>query len=313
MQSNEKRHKNHGKAKYRSPAFDSGGDGTVWHRIKLNMETDAETVARVSVYASDNKNDAFSGKRLVGVYENPSDILARGAKGRYLWFSVEFSGAGNAVLNSVEVSFPSETLLDYLPEIYGKNAFADRWLSIFQTLYDDFEEEIRHGAALYEIETAPDDFITRMAGWLDVPDISLWGGKLRKFLGKAAVYSRVKGTFEGLRLITSLFCGVEPVFVETRHAMRYYSGGNGETLKRLYSSDRFSFWTIIPEKISEQDEKGLRRLLERNIPVNTRVRLTVLNSALILNFRVYLGMNSVVSRYGRARLNGECLMNYCCF
>ena len=56
-------------------------------------------------------------------FENPTDILLFGLKGRYLWFCLEIVSYESTptVINLLKIEFPQVSFVDYLPEIYRKN------------------------------------------------------------------------------------------------------------------------------------------------------------------------------------------------
>lgn len=204
-----------------------------------------------------------------------------------------------------------QAFVDYLPEIYRQQpGFVAAYLDIFQTLYEDFERRIETSASLYDADSAPDEFLSWLCGWLAVKDLPLWPRhKLRELLRHAHRLNRMRGTLEGIQAIVSLYCGGQVFQVETYHAMRYYALRGGEAFKRLYGGDRNSFFILPDKPLNGRDAQAVRHLLDENKPAHVTARVVTLAPRLVLDGYTYLGINSNLSAYAQARLDGQSGLN----
>ncbi|MCL2698114.1 MAG: phage tail protein [Oscillospiraceae bacterium] len=295
--------------------LDGGESGCTWHRLQLDYEAEDSMLLHVSFYASDDKGaaaqkrpDAFVKTCTLTLADSPQkfDMLLHDCTGRYLCVDTQIP------LKSLTASSPAQSLLDYLPEIYQeRGSFADRYLSVFQSLYEDMESSIENSGSLYDVESAEDAFLPELAHWLGLEDTLLWGaGRLREVLKHTGRLHRARGTIGGLELIIKLYCGGQAYFVENYHIKRYIK--NNSELKHFYPDygEHFTLWIFLSAELNEGEKETLEELINRNKPAHVSARLIVLKQAIVPGSHSYLGINSVISDYSQARLGGDSALNY---
>ena len=191
-----------GIGRYMTRIFDSDDRGTVWHRLLINTENCLPDELRVTVYATDvpefsykgavftvdeifydkgisieEKNEMFAvfeQKRITGA----RDILLHDVKGRFLWICIELFGISDkpAVIKDIRLYLPAVSWIDLLPQIYrksdGESRFLERYLGIFQTLYEEIEHEIDNIADRFDPECTDSGFLEWLADWLYTSPIS---------------------------------------------------------------------------------------------------------------------------------------------
>jgi phage tail-like protein len=207
-----------------------------WHRVELEIDNlPPGTQVDISTYTSDaaaaNPPPALSplwsaGYTAVGQLQPPSgpmptlaelapeppapppgDFLVQSRQGQYLWLMIRLrsDGFGTPALRGLRVHFPRESYLQYLPAIYSTDEtsrwFLERYLSIFQTEWDDLERRISTLPALFDSEAVPAGlFLDALAQRFGLPIERQWSDEQRRtlLLGMRDFYTR-RGTAAGLR------------------------------------------------------------------------------------------------------------------
>ncbi len=220
--------------------FSKSLDSTIfrcqWHRVELELDTlPPGTQVEIFTYTSDaaaaNPPPAQSplwsaGYTAVGQMQPPSsamptlpelapeppapppdDFLVQSRQGQYLWLMIRLrsDGFGSPALRGLRVHFPRESYLQYLPAIYAADEtsrwFLERYLSIFQTEWDDLERRISTLPALFDSEAVPaGPFLDALARRFGLPLERQWSDEQRRtlLLGMRDFYTK-RGTAAGLR------------------------------------------------------------------------------------------------------------------
>lgn len=211
-------------ATVRTVSLDSGGPGTVWHKVTVDADYPAETKVRVVYRASDSLSEAEGGGGNPGeadpaangdwsdALENPKSFLLDGAEGRYLRFKLELEWTADVSprVRSLTAEYPRVTYLRFLPTIYHKDDrgkdFLERYLSIFEDVISRTEGEIDNGDLLAFPERAPPDGLAWLATWLGfAPEPSWTREETLAFIKAAPAYLPRRGTKEGLYTVLRVF------------------------------------------------------------------------------------------------------------
>ena len=146
------------------------------------------------------------------ICEGPQDLLLYDLRGRYLWFCLVFFSYGGETLSvsSIQLEFPRIAFIDYLPQVYrgaeSVNSFLARFISVFQSVYVDLEEDIDLAPTRFDPAVAPPEFLYWLADGLAVSDCFLWTEqKLRELLQSAVRLYRIKGTKPALQEVIQLY------------------------------------------------------------------------------------------------------------
>jgi phage tail-like protein len=143
----------------------------------------------------------------------PNEFLVQSREGRYLWIKVKMLGDGytTPVVTSIRVDYPRASYLDYLPAIYSADdegrRFLERFLSIFQTTWDDLNCEISNIARYFDPKAVPAGApLAYLARWLALPWEGTWSdGQRRQLLMAAPRLSAARGTIAGLRQVLRVY------------------------------------------------------------------------------------------------------------
>ncbi len=156
-----------------------------------------------------------------GTNSQRTDFLIQNPPGQLLFLRIRLSGDGRTTprLRGLRVHFPRSSYLQHLPAIFSGDSesrhFLERFLSIFQTDWDDIERRVENLFHYFDPDTVPDAFLPYLASWLDVPLEGDWGPEQNRRLLVAAIRSLGKrGTPRALRDHVAVYLhnitGIEP-------------------------------------------------------------------------------------------------------
>ena len=333
-----------GKGVFISRLLDGREKDLIWHRFTMESQSPSDACIRLTLYASESRSILFHEKDMdlkellsseefsvsevldaVKPYEiqrevRPRDFLLHNIKGRYLWLVIELLGqeGESPKIKGLRISFPKQTWLDYLPQIYQKDPakadFLGRYLGIFQTIYEDTEEKIRKSHELLDVKGTEKEFLGWLAEWLDADSIYLWKEeKLRVLLSHSIELYRMRGTRQGLLSLLTLYTGEEPYMIEPFQAEDLDERGyRREEFSRLYGGDPYRFYILIPEHTvpSSAEYEALMKLVYDMAPACMEGVLIPLKPYLVLGNYTYLGINSRLGRYRALKLDGLSLLSF---
>lgn len=143
---------------------------------------------------------------------DPTDALLTDAVGRYLWLKVELVGTASVAprVESVRAYFPRQSYLRYLPTVYRTDAdsvaFLERFLSLFESVFTDVEEEIEAATRYLDPRGAPAEALDWLAGWLALAPDDTWStAAKRRLVRDAHELFTARGTREGLRRLLAIY------------------------------------------------------------------------------------------------------------
>ncbi len=134
-----------------------------------------------------------------------SEFLVQSQPGQYLRLEITLFGDGDRtpVVRGARVHYPRESYLTYLPAVFsadeGTRDFLDRFLSVFQTEWDDLERRVAESARLFDPAAVPAEALPYLADWLALPLEQRWDTAQQRRLAVAAptIYPQ-RGTVQGL-------------------------------------------------------------------------------------------------------------------
>lgn len=335
---------NQNQGNFISKVLDSCTEKTTWHRMTIDTDDIDHTELKIFIYAS-NENFLEYTEGRVGIEEvikdeeltisekkaifhpflkktisNSMDMLLHEVEGRYLWFIVEMYKRDNKFfrLNNFKVSFPKETWTRYLPEIYsegtGKNAFLERYLSIFQSLYEDLNEEIKDSVSKLDPSSTTEEYLRTLAEWFAIDNIQIWNDEQLRYIIKNMSYLYGKrGTREGISNFVKVYTGESPIIVE--HQDFNYLKDNiykYDLACKLYKNDPYVFTVLVKEEHvpSNKEYKTLVKIIENVKPAYMEFDLVILKPYIFLNNYTYMGVNTVLGRYKTLSLDGFSLVPF---
>lgn len=329
---------------YYSRVFDSREKQTVWHRLRMTENSGAGQSVELTVYAGESRliavedgcmdvqallMDESLGEEELDRYMEPfirerfsamEDVLLHRVTGRYLWFKLQLgrTGGKSPRIGWVKLWFPKDTWLKYLPEIYEEDqesaSFLERYLGMFQSVYEDMTDRIEEIPSLLNPLTAQLDQLEWMARWLAVENREIWReDQLRFLVANGVRLYQYRGTTGFMREILRLYTGREPYIIESHQLEPFFDGGDRERqLKELYGSGTWEFTVLLSgEGLEGRSRKNqLRQLISTAKPAAMECRIVILQPYIFLGQHSYLGINTVLGRYRSLELNGLCAVPF---
>ena len=309
---------------------DSTEHGFLWRSLEISADYGENTVTRVSAYAADStivsaggrtfELDSFlrddtvpAGERLnlldglfTPLFTNCTDGLAD-LRGRYIWVRIDIVILDEhpVSIDKIKLLLKSESMMDHLPGAYraedGENGFMTRFMSIFDSIFFDMDQRIAKARSSLDYRTARGEMLRYLAGWVtDETSAYLSDEQLREKIRHAVSEYRMTGTRRGLSEWISREYGVTPNIIEYFSVRKLAAeGGDREVYQRLFGSDPYKFYILLPEKtFADTREANLfTERLKNRIPAYTEAEVVVLKRNVVLEQHTYLGVNSVLSGY----------------
>ena len=309
---------------------DSTEHGFLWRSLEISADYGENTVTRVSAYAADStivsaggrtfELDSFlrddtvpAGERLnlldglfTPLFTNCTDGLAD-LRGRYIWVRIDIVILDEhpVSIDKIKLLLKSESMMDRLPEAYraedGENGFMTRFMSIFDSIFFDMDQRIAKARSSLDYRTARGEMLRYLADWVtDETSAYLSDEQLREKIRHAVSEYRMTGTRRGLSEWISREYGVTPNLIEYFSVRKLAAeGGDREVYQRLFGSDPYKFYILLPEKtFADTREANLfTERLKNRIPDYTEAEVVVLKRNVVLEQHTYLGVNSVLSGY----------------
>lgn len=139
-------------------------------------------------------------------FDGHRELLVQSHSARYLWLRIVLEGDGFAspALDAVRIHYPRESYLSYLPAVYSADDdnrwFLERFLSIFQTEWDELQQKVATSARFFDPAAVPAGApLAYLADWLAVRLEGTWSTEQNRRLVEAATPSVPRrGTIAGL-------------------------------------------------------------------------------------------------------------------
>lgn len=293
------------------PALDSGVEDCPWGRLRFDLKLPENCVCYLYVAAANEKDSwdkelhAQSGlyekkkvlQRMRGLrFINKEDVLLYEITGRYLWILFEVIGEGVSV-GDIRAEAPGDNFMQTFPEVYReKNSFFHRYLSLYSSIYNDFQEKLDERGELIPIETAPLPLLELYAKWLGIDVNGGYLGEeiLRSLLKEAPELLRKKGTKACIRRICELLIGETPTIAERSHIARYVRNEEKEQMDYLYGDSPYDVTLLLEHYVEEKKKGQLLHLLSQFKPVRTRLHIAFLEPVGLMDEHSYLDQNAII-------------------
>ena len=322
-----------------SRLLDSREKQTEWHRLLVEGNLISEASVQFKFYASQTRMTTWNGELIdigelledssvadkekekileefaVMTVDNPRDCLLHQIKGQFSWFRVQMiaQGEGSPCITKIKMIFPKNTWMQYLPDIYMEEkesaSFVERYLGMFQSLYQDMTDAIWKVPQYLDPDVADGAFIEWLAEWISVEDSYLWNEEQLRYLVKHGMeLYRKRGTVEYLKEMIKLYIGKEPYIVEYHQLEPYMKQFHyAEKLRKLYGFNRYVFTVVVDmsRQITNKEYQVLKRIVEQAKPAHMESNVIVLEPYIFMDKHSYLGMNSVLGTYSAFVLDGQ--------
>lgn len=314
-------------------SVDSTEHNFCWKNLLVDIEIPVSMVMRINAYAADStlfsiddvplEMDSYLADRslsaeeklrkldpmftLIGTGTNDCPINLRG---RYIWIKLEFVAPEERGirLDKLRLLLRSESMMDYLPEVYraedGENGFMSRYISIFDSIFFDMDDRISALDSGFDYRSADGEMLRYLAEWLEIDDAAyLSDEELRRRICVAPEEYRYIGTKRGLSEWIESEYGVKPNIIEYFSVRKMvFEGKDKECYRRLFGVNPYSFFILLPETVFPNTHEAniFMDKLRKRVPANTQPEVVLTRQSVILENHTYLGVNSVISGYSEA-------------
>lgn len=304
-----------------SAAIDGVETGARWGRLHLDWTVETDMVVTVYAVAADHpfvwrgeeqysyadilydpNTDAAEKRRFLEYLGakravNQTDILLYELEGRYLYWMIDVQGYGEGIFSGLYVDNQGDLFMDTFPEVYREHgSFFHRYLSVFSSMYLDFQEKIDGVAALLDIDTAPMELLPIFGRWmgLDVSGDFLEESRLRQLVREAYRLNRMKGTKAALQRLAEIILD-EKVIILEKNVMRDATQAEDPKLyEELYGKGTYDVTMLVHTYVPEHQKSQLLFLLNQFKPVRSRLMIRFLDEKGNLDDHTYLDMNACV-------------------
>ena len=310
-----------------SRLFDSQEKDASWYRLSSQGEFPNNTTCRLVVYTSQTNTIATpDGPKTIAAciaaplsweekmrcfapYQRMQvplerELLLTGVKGRYLWFSLELASSQEEapVIAQISIAFGGQSWIKDLPEIYQTqdDGFLQRYLSIFQTMYEKMERAIETTVQNYTPQQAPPEFLQWLAGWYCMREKHLWSQEqLRILLAHAREIYEAMGTRWVMEFLCGLYLGEPVQIVEyPQKDDTNFSCPAGVRRERLFQ-DPYCFAVLVPDHLvtSRSQYLSLLSIIESCKPAYLQAKV-ILVSQRVRRAGYSLGQDTYLSDGG---------------
>jgi phage tail-like protein len=336
--------------------LDSNIETCSWHRVRIVGDVPDSTSVLISSSTRADKKTIPTPLVSCGVLGGKSlDCLVQSPPGRYLQLTVRLQSSGlvTPTIQSIQVFFPRKSYLQYLPSVFSDDdesrLFLDRFLSIFQTTFDQLDERLDNLWQLFDPLMTPANVFPWLAAWIALPiDPTMPLSRQRQLLKGAFDSYLIRGTPAGLEQVIEAYTGVANIKILEHFKLRNWtflpvSGGLREG-SRLWSRSFHSRLQVgvqstlgqftlanAPPPASEPYEWGanqftvffpanpytatdraeaIQTVLDREKPAYTQAFLTPIFPRLRLGVQATLGMDAYVGTANAMILGRLGTLNY---
>ena len=283
-----------------------------WGRLKLSYQLSEEMVITVYALAFNERHCEtflFDANRSIGekrkFFEecgavkavNKNDLLLYQLSGKYLYLLIDVIGMGEGEVSKIQVNNKGDVCMDTLPEVYREyGSFLHRYLSVFSSMYLDFQKEINHVHELLDVETAPKDLLPVLAQWmgLDVSGNFLDEEHLKLLVKEAYQLNKMKGTKAALERLTEIVLDEKAIILEKNVFRTHTQTEDIEVYKKLYGDRPYDVTMLIKTYVPEHQKSQLMFLINQFKPVRCRLNIHFLDGRGELDTHTYLDMNAQV-------------------
>lgn len=218
---------------YVSDFIDSWIENCPWDRVTLLGSVPKGSSVEVEYFTA-----AYSLPPPLPLVTNPNDgpsfTFASGSKdltclvqaqpGELIQLRLTFRSDGKCSpkISAIKVFFPRQSYLQYLPAVYQQDPesrdFLDRFLSLFQATFDEFDAKIDSMWKLFDPDSVPPKYFDWLAAWLQLPTDPTWPmAKKRAMLKKAVSDYGTRGTVAGILQAIKDYSGVSEGLAIVEH------------------------------------------------------------------------------------------------
>lgn len=289
-----------------------------WGRLHMEVRLPKGSYYKVYVMALNHQESPIDGfpqdiPSGCKTWTNQSDILLYNLKGRYMWIYIEVVGKGEGTIEKIWVENPGDNFMKAFPEIYHEdNSFFHRYMSIYSSIYNDFQRKIDHIDEQLDFKTAPATILPLFCKWLGLEGMDgiLKQESLRKLLVNLYDLNRIKGTREALLRITKLLLGEDAILIERSAISKYINEEEKQVYDVLYGKSELEVTLLIRRKTQNEARKAqLLFLIDQFKPVRSKVQIIFFKAGANVDSYCFMDMNVRITEHPQGQLDGNTMLD----
>lgn len=272
--------------------LDSGTNGCVWGRYILDISLAKGSTFVVHYFASDVEIPHFE---MASQQIGAEDGLLYEQRGRYLYIWIQVFGAKECTIRQMTVWTPGDPFIRTFPEIYREEGgFFHRYLSVFSSIYMDFQDKIDALHELVDVERAPAEMLPHIGSWLGITlsDQLFDETLMRTILREAAFLHGHKGTKAVIARLAEIIVGQPCIVIERSALNQSTQAQEMKLLNQLYGDSVYDYTILIPGDPNTETSRRLKAMLQQFQPVRAHANLVFLQSCSTLGAYTYLDVNA---------------------
>lgn len=300
--------------------IDSGIEDCPWGRMTVDLVLPKNTMCYMYAVASNSKEvltklqnpdksmqdkeiiiHSLGGKRFI----NKDDVVLYHTKGRYLCLAFELIGDG-IELNHLVAYAPGDNFMQVFPEVYReRDSFFHRYMSLYSSIYNDFQEKLDKAEWLLDIDNAPINLLYLYTNWIgiDVSGEFLDEDTLRTLLKEAGKLLPRKGTRYAVEHICEIVIGEKPVIIERCLMDKYIHHSVKKHYDDLYGDSPYDVTLLVHNYVSDRKKEQLLHLLDQFKPIRTRLNVVFLEENGVLDGHSYMDSNAITFYQSEGKLD----------
>ncbi len=313
-----------------SDAIDGVEENAPWGRLKMDWELSENMVVTVYAVATNSRSvwlndEEFSYEEVLYDADtsldlkknfmeyanalkavNQNDMLLYELEGRYLYLMIEVIGLGEGSISNICVDNKGDLFMDTFPEVYREhNSFFHRYMSVFSSIYLDFQDKVDGISDMLDIDTAPFELLPTFGRWmgLDISGDFLKEDRLRLLVKEAYRLNRLKGTRMALERLSEIILGEKAIILEKNVLRDDVQTKDTQFYEELYGKGIYDVTMLIRTFVPENQKSQLLFLLNQFKPVRSNLIIRFLDAKGNLDSHTYMDMNAYIEETESATLD----------
>ncbi len=316
--------------------IDSTIKGAEWGRLSFKAAGSDEAALTVYILSTDYREDLSEAagmdidkylcgeeanarekteflKRMGAVRINGcSDCLLYDVSGQYIFIAIEVSGEGSLDISDIVLDSKGDNFMDTYPEVYReRNSFFHRYLSIFSSIYNDFQRDIDSLSDVLDLDKCNKEQLIIYGGWMGM-DLSggfLMEDVLRQLVKEAYNLNRMKGTRKAVERILEIILKEKPVIIEHNLVRSAIREEEIELPENFKTRGIYDVTILVKRHITEEIRHQVLYILNQYMPLRTRISLAQLDERPVVDSNSYLDINTRLPGESKAVLDKEISMD----
>ena len=234
------------------------------------------------------------------------DILLYELSGQYLYIAILAAGSGELTISHLTVDSTGDNFMATYPEVYReRNSFFHRYISIFSSIYNDFEQDIARLPQLLDPDICPKELLAVYGSWLgiDLEGGSLDENMMRAFVREAYSLNRLKGTKRAIERVLEIILGEPAVVIEHNRLRSWIKENKIEVPEGFHPKGVYDVTVMVPGKLTEELRHRIVFMLNQFKPLRTRISIVQMDETPTADSRTYLDINSRLPEEHEAELD----------